>query len=106
MTDTRHQAPSPVAEDDDVRGGFAPAAGPPDLEIQSVLSTDDGSNDSDEAVRANTTNRLEIFRYLTRYSSLDRVLESPHITGMLGYHLSTLRHLLTVDVKGLPFQEP
>jgi hypothetical protein len=57
---------------------------PPTYDVQSALSDDgrdrDGSDDGTGYPGA--SNRLEIFRYLTRYSSLDRALESPHITGM------------------------
>jgi hypothetical protein len=90
MTRAQRQIPSPVTEDDTVREDFVPVAHSPVQKVQSILSTDDGINDSNEAVNASTTNRLEVFKYLTRFSSLDRVLESPHITGKLWISSVTL----------------
>jgi hypothetical protein len=57
----------------------------PECDAQSALSSDDGRDhdgSDDGAGYSSANNRLEIFKYLTRYSSLDRTLESPHITGM------------------------
>src|SRR5579862_4724335 len=44
-------------------------------------SREDVDSGSDHAPGHDDLGRLEIFRYLTQHASLDRALESPHITG-------------------------